>query len=126
MTIKTQIDRNKEIVIHCVTGHINLQDIVDAFEGRSGSPEYNPNYNVLWDLTGLDAKTIGTDEIIEIANEIKTRLNERSSVYKVAFLANSDLVFGLTRMYESFVSNERVNTHIFSKIDDALKWLTEK
>ena len=62
-------------------------------------------------------------QIQELADYAKTKFSPPS---RVAIVANEDLAFGLSRMYEAFRAQEMVDIEIFRNEQDAQIWLKKK
>ena len=79
---------------------------------------------ILWDFNEADLSSITSEEFMEIAREVKNRSDLRVEG-KTAFVFNSDLGFGLGRMFQAFSEIEGTQFEFMSFCDvvEAKKWL---
>jgi hypothetical protein len=75
-------------------------------------------------LRKLDFDSIDSNFVKRVIAIRKDIDNKRGNV-KIAYVVNSDLSFGITRMYEIFSEIEGLaqSIQIFRNLDDAKKWL---
>jgi hypothetical protein len=95
-----------------------MKAIVDHEKWKPGSP-------VLVDNTKLNAAPLTIDGVKTIANFCEQHRAQFGHA-KCALLASRDLEFGLTRMWQVFVSVDvwDVSEKLFKSRDEALAWLS--
>ena len=124
MDITTEINREKNLRIHKIDGLIDIGELKTMLAAYYSSPDYDPNMNAIWDLTNADTSAVTSHDVSSLAELVKQHWGKTAS--KAALVANKDLNFGLSRMYESLVSDgESHNVMVFKEIADALNWLAE-
>ena len=101
-------------------GHITLPDILAAIDALSLDGAYGSRCR-LWDFRGCTMDLSG-EELREIA-EVGAERDEEPG--RVALLADSDLIYGLGRMYEVIRSSPSAEYRVFRTEPEALAWLTE-
>ncbi len=76
------------------------------------------------DFSNVDAIEISNEELKKIA-ELDKKMKSTVGNNVVAIVASKDLMFGLSRMWETFIEIEGVDWHtkVFRKRDDAESWL---
>ncbi|NKB33542.1 MAG: hypothetical protein GKR91_10640 [Pseudomonadales bacterium] len=75
----------------------------------------------LWDVrAGFD---FNADQIRQIATLGKSIWSDQA---RVAYLTDSELAYGLIRMFEAYRDQEGYLTHVFTHEDEAMDWLTAK
>ena len=81
--------------------------------------------NTLWDVRALNFKDISPEKIRLFTDRIQPVTKIREGL-KTAIVVNSDLSFGMTRMFQ-LQYNEKINiyTEIFKDKDEAVNWLTD-
>jgi len=79
---------------------------------------------VLVDLTDLPTINISSDEIREIA-AFKPRLEGKRAIGKTAFLATTDLLYGLARMLENqnTIQGASHSVMVFRDMESAIYWI---
>ena len=108
-----------------VTGVLTLADLQQAGKTVLASTEYSPHVNTLWDLREVDAGNINKEFLEKLVAMRKEQFQFRQGA-KLALLANSNINFGLSRMYEMLSAEIQQATHVFKNIESALAWLKEK
>ena len=88
------------------------------------SKEYPPNVSTIWDMRKLDFDLIDSNFVKRLIALRKGVDGTRQNV-KIAYVVNTDLSFGMARMYESFseIAELAQSIQIFRNIDDAKIWL---
>ena len=123
MPITSYIDKARDLTVFTVTGVINFDDalpVVKAFY------EGVPTKNVLWDLSETTDEQFTSQEVEAIASFGKRYEAERASG-KTAFIAQKDILFGLSRMFEiqSVLKQSPHSVMVFRKKDEAFEWFDE-
>jgi len=79
--------------------------------------------NTLWDARELSFKGITSDILRSFTEKIQPVTKIREGL-KTAIVVNSDLSYGMTRMFQ-LQYNEKINivTEIFKDKDEAITWL---
>ena len=101
-------------------GHITTADILAAIDALSVEGVYASRCR-LWDFRGCTVD-LSSEELREIAEIGAARDQEPG---RVAILADSDLIYGLGRMYEVVRSSPSSEYRAFRSESEALSWLTE-
>lgn len=78
----------------------------------------------LWDFRGCQSD-LNYEKFIKIRNYISLHYDSSWSHTYTAIVADKDLTYGLSRMYEMMSDDVPTIIHIFRDIDDAKKWLKE-
>ena len=73
----------------------------------------------LWDLSECSIE-LSSDDLRSLAVSGKNRDLSKS---RVAFVASSDLTFGLARMHEVFREHSGFSSKVFRDEDEAIRWL---
>jgi len=87
--------------------------------------ESETGFNRFCDLAGLDGVHLSFMDVSKLAAR-RTNFNPNSIHVKSAFLAKDPLSFAIARMYEELLCSERIETRVFSKLEDAADWLGVK
>jgi len=123
MPITTHVDTTKDLTVFSVTGVFTLDKVfpvVKVFYDGS------PTRHVLWNL--LDTTDIQlTSEESERVASYKPRFEGERASGKTAFVAQKDILFGISRMFEmqSECKGAPFPIMVFRNMDEAYQWLDE-
>ena len=84
--------------------------------------EWINGFNILLDYREISELGVKTEDIENIVDQDKRNeyLFDKS---KCAIVADSDLVFGLSRMWEAYSEDTKIKAMVFRNIEDSLRWL---
>lgn len=126
MPITSHTDSSQGLTTLTVTGGITLKDVMEVVAGFKDNP---PAKNILWDFSETyPDDPFDAADLDSIASLAKTHLNLRDRPDgKTAFVATSDFVFGLARMYTAYLELQGPSheLQVFRLLKDARQWLTE-
>lgn len=125
MAILRAIDPAGNLVSMTCTGAITMTDIRDAFLEMLDDPAFRPGANMLWDFRTIEKGAATEEEIVDLVSMVKENQPRRGSGYKVALLADKDLFYGLTRMYQAYSGSLPFEVMAFRSMDEASQWLAE-
>jgi len=88
--------------------------------------EYPTDVPTLWDLRKLDFSSIDSNFVDQVTGKRKEINRERKNA-KLAMVVDSDLGYGMTRMYQIFseLAGLSQKVEIFKNIEEAKDWLLE-
>ena len=123
MSITAQIDTSKDLTVFTAKGVLsfdNAMPVVKAFY------DGDPTKHVIWDLTDTAEIQLTSEEVEKIAT-FPPRIEGKRELGKTAFVAQEDILFGLSRMFEahSSIVNSPYPVMVFRSIEKAYKWLDE-
>jgi hypothetical protein len=116
-----RIDCEHGVVVARAQGILGMDDVFDGVLGQSLHPDYQPHYDVLWDLA--DARLLIEVEEIERLSQAISQLPNRAVPHKVAMVAPHDLTRRLTELYPRLGPANPVVYRSFSGVAKALAWL---
>jgi hypothetical protein len=107
-----------------IVGRVTYAEIKRALAVYNGGPT---SLFVLWDFSLADVKLIRSEDIFEMSEAAKARARLRAGG-KTALVTNSDLAFGLARMYQSYREIAQVELPFmsFRTRVEAISWLKAK
>ena len=123
MEVVRSIDTEKQIVHTTITGKITIAGIRAEMTKLPTLPGFNPDMPGLIDLRQATVALTG-DDIRQIADAIKAHPKTYSGARR-ALLVNSDLMFGLYRMFATFASDSEAEYRIFRDEKQAHDWLEQ-
>ena len=105
------------------SGRYSLTDIKKLISTVVSDPDFNPEYNVLLNLSGVKYIPV-VSEIIEISDFIVTM--KQSFRAKTAIITKSELMHQMFKLSAHYTSKQGLRSNVFKDIDFAIKWLDEK
>jgi len=123
MAITAQIEKSKDLTIFTVRGTLsfnNAMPVVKAFY------DSEPTKHVIWDLTDATEVQFTSEEVEKIAT-FEPRIKGKRELGKTAFVAQRDILYGLSRMFEthSEIAKSPYPVMVFRSIEKACNWLDE-
>ena len=122
MPVILKFEPELNLLIGTMAGGLSLEMFTEAMQEIISSDEYPADVDTLWDLRKLDFSYIDAEFERRIIFVRKTMNKERGSA-KPAFVVESDLSFGLMRMYQILFEGLSQDLHVFRTIEDAKAWL---
>lgn len=120
--IQYRILRDHKLIAICNWGRTSLEDIVKLRQALLNDPLFSPNYDAIVDSTQLE--NIPTRDEIDTLNATRMAADSHPGG-KIAIIASSDLLFGISRMHEtvSEIYGNTRNSCVFRDSASALDWL---
>ena len=124
MPVHFKYNVDNKLLYGTIEGQIGIDELRDALGKITTSTEFPPNVNALWDLRNLDFSRLNADfgeAIISAREENSKRGNS-----KIALIAEDDLDYGMSRMYQMLSDNLPQKISVFRDTDIAENWLLSK
>lgn len=123
MPITSHIDKAKALTIFKVTGVLSFDS---AFPVVKAFYDGDPTMHVLWDLTDTTDVQFTSEEVLLMVR-FKPRYEGKRELGKTAFVAQKDILFGLSRMFEiqSGIEEAPYPIMVFRSLYEAHQWLDE-
>ena len=121
MSIKTVWDKDRNLTIHFVTGHVSEVEMYSTVENFY---DQQPTSLVLWDMAQAELSHITTNTLLKFIKKAgELGINRRGG--RTAVIAPDDLQYGLGRMAEIFSQCETTPFMLraFRSRQDAMLWL---
>ncbi len=106
-----------------VEGELTLDEAIIAVRELYEDASFTEPTRLLWDLRAAQVMLSNT-EIERFVNFI--RINRTQGRGRAAVVADDDLSFGLSRVYDGLSYDIPVNVEVFRDFDDAINWLEEE
>ncbi len=117
-----QIDDKKNVAVITMTGRIDKNLILKAFDETVRNQRYRPGMSRLWDFRKSDLSLLESSSIIAMV-DYTTQFPAGISDVKVAFLVARKLEYGLARMFEAFSEDANTSVRSFYSMEEALDWV---
>jgi hypothetical protein len=118
MPVKYRIDVPLRTVFTTPFGTYTDQDARQHVEDLRNEPDFESDFNQLFDASGVTSVELSGTCVREIAS---IRMFGEGS--RRAFVAGTDVVFGMIRMFEMLRDDFPDQIRVFRDIDDARAWL---
>ena len=117
MQITAQIDKSKNLTVFTAKGALTFDDAISVVKAFYDD---GPTKHVIWDMTDTTEVQLTSKEVEKIAT-FEPRIKGKRALGKTAFVAQKDILFGLSRMFE--IHSEMVNSPypvmVFRNIEQA-------
>lgn len=115
-----RIDRDRGLVVVTYVGTITLNDIRDIQDLTRRDPTFDPAFRVLFDGLRGDFSKLTADDLRRIARNTPMGPGARR-----AFVVNSEVNYGLVRMFGSLSETEGLGFPfaLFDNMEAAIRWL---
>lgn len=118
-----RIDEIKNIAYIRIEGLASSKGILDAFDIAVSNEKYKKGMGRLWDFRDADLSSLNAETIMDMAQYSK-KFPPGINDVKVAFVTESELEYGLSRMFE-MSSEAKTPIRVFRTIDEAEKWMMQ-
>jgi hypothetical protein len=124
MPIRIRVDPAARVRHSILEGTVGDDDLVEAYAGVLGDPDFDPTLNDLVDARGVrrvDVTPAGVRRLADLVQQI----DRLSLPTKVAVVAGDDVAFDAARMYESLRVGQRAPSEhrVFRDMASARQWL---
>jgi hypothetical protein len=114
------IDKKLKVVFSIAHGIITDHEAYSHQDKLRDDPDFKSNFSQLFDCTKItDANNISTEAINRLADRNPFGLGA-----KRVFVAPSDLMYGLVRMFQILTNDHPDELTVFRDIQDARKYLS--
>jgi hypothetical protein len=118
MPVSYTIDVPRRFVVTTVTGTVSVADMAAYQRALAADPDFSPMFDSLSDFTDSEPFQAEAAEIRQLAENMPFRAGARR-----AFVASSDLHYGLSRMAQVYTAASGVEAQVFRDRASALAWL---
>ena len=120
--VSYRIDPDRRLIVVTYIGAVTLADIVAAQQMARADPAFDPAFAVLMDGLHADFSALTAQDLAKIASRTPSSQGGRRAI-----LVNSQLNYGLARMFSSIseAQGQPFPVALFDKLEDALRWLNE-
>ncbi len=127
MPVTSEIDTEHNLIVHTVTEYMDMSILVNTISETLKNPAYKAGMNAIWHFDHIDNMNISSSDLMFVADFASKNIDTAGEHYCLALVAEEDLAFGLTRVYEAWSSERPVTISNFRNLEDARKWIqTEK
>ena len=126
MEIQTEINHTENYRLHRGSGDFIFEELMAALENVYKDPEFNPELNSIWDLSGVrDIQLVQPKQIQKLVAFVSQQRSIHGRI-KTAIVVTKKIDFGIARVYELSLEAESNNeVMVFKSLDKALTWIKE-
>ena len=124
MPVSFTYDAERQVLIAKISGSMSLEEMRDSVPKLTGSQEYPPDVNTLWDLSEMEFHNIDyqfNEKLIDIRKTIADKRREA----KVALLLVNQLARPVVELFRIMSEGLPQQTQIFTRREEAMKWLCD-
>lgn len=121
MPITYEIDRTRGVIRTRCIGATTHAEVTGHFRTLHSDPDLPEHLNVLLDLSELTSAP-ERDQLRAVASEVK-ELRDRVQWGAIAIVAESDLLFGMSRVFGIFSEGHFAQIGVFRGPAEAERWL---
>jgi hypothetical protein len=121
MPVVYQIDKANRMIRTQCTGPVTIEEVVEHFHMLERDPDCPEHADVLLDLsqeTSIPTK----DNLLEVAGQI-ARVSDTVRFGRCAIVACTDVLYGMSRMFQVFNEAYFTETYVFRSAGEAEAWL---
>lgn len=104
-----------------VVGKAGVDLFGAAFNAVLDDPDFSPGMDTLWNLMNADVSSISIEEIQSIVDMVEINAQRRGAG-RVAIVAERDVDFGVSRIYQALASDLDTSVAVFRAVADAEAW----
>jgi len=124
MAVTYEIDKANRIIRTSCRGAVTLEEVIDHFRELERDPDCPDRLDVLLDLS--EQTSVPTRYNLEdVTSEIR-RIRPKIQFGACAIVANTDVLFGMLRMFEVFTERYFRASRVFRTRDEAEAWLASQ
>lgn len=125
MPLHYRVDPDSRILVATGEGVLEESDLLAYTEQIAGDPEAQKARHELVDLRAADPGSPVSSDAVRRVAQFWAQREDSVKGGRVAFVAGSDLAFGLARMYELLRASQVHEIQVFRDWDEAWAWLHE-
>jgi hypothetical protein len=123
MPIDYRVDRALHTVFATVTGALTDDELLDFAQKTANDPEFRSGLHELVDVRAAQVQQLTSRGLRRAAEIFSAFDSSRPSPARIAFVAEADVVFGMSRMYQAFRSDSPAEIGVFRDMGEARAWL---
>ena len=103
-----------------VTGVLDRENLFELFADIRREPSFHCGLVQFWHLEDVDCSKIDSAFLSALGHGLSE--DDSPSYPHVAFIAASDLLYGMCRAYAAWVGSKPIKVGVFRSYDDAVEW----
>ena len=100
---------------------ITVEDACAAIKDIIDTPGFQRGFPSIWDLRHTELMHINAEDI-KVISEVANSFKEQRGDARIAFIVNSDLAYGLGRMFALINDTSHIDARVFRRYEDGEHW----
>ncbi|MDY6857561.1 MAG: hypothetical protein SWO11_23230 [Thermodesulfobacteriota bacterium] len=121
MNTEIHYDKNMNLINQKLHGLCSIHNLAEVFDDME-KYELKPGLKILADITDADLKDTNYDSVSFLEKKLDEFLDKYLPIRK-AIIVESDLEFGIARMYEMLAEKDGFDVRVFYNKSEAMDWL---
>ena len=122
MPVTSEIDTDFRFILTTCSGLVRLDDILEHDASLEKRLEAGSRWRRLIDMRPLELYAVTTTDESRLAHSAAQAF-EPMGIVKTAVVAEYDLVYGLTRLFETHLGSDHDSFRVFRNMAQARQWL---
>jgi hypothetical protein len=122
MPYKFDIDQKTGTVLFSATGVFSPVDFLYCIKEVVEDPRFETDYDHLVDLRAVKYFVV-SPEVIHERVLFDKDLSDKLGEGKIAIVSSTDVVNGISKMYENLMKDSTIDVKTFMNMNDARRWL---
>ena len=123
MPATTHIFPKQKLIVSQFQGIFKEEVLLEYYRKLLSIADDSIEYNELVDFRQIENGDISVETLSGIAAEVSAAYKGIEIQVRCAVVASSDLIFGMSRLYEMGKAPEKISMQVFRDISEALEWL---
>ena len=119
--VEIEIDDERGIVRVTPARPVTVEDACSAIDQIVEQPGFKKGLPSIWDMRFTELMHINADDIRRIS-EYANGVKEKRGDARIAFIVNSDLAYGLGRMFEMVNATSHIRARVFRDYQEGEAW----
>ena len=120
-TVEIEIDDERGIVRVTPARPVTVEDACSAIDQIVEQPGFRKGLPSIWDMRFTELMHINADDIRRIS-EYANGVKDKRGDARIAFIVNSDLAYGLGRMFEMVNATSHIRARVFRDYQEGEAW----
>ncbi len=122
MSVRYVIDRERAVIFQKATGRVTDAELRLLLEDQRRHPDYDPRLDVIADFRDADMTGVASETMYELVDLLRPDLPNFTGA-RWAIIVESDLNYGLARIFTNLAGLFPAKIEVFRSLDDAISWL---
>ena len=119
--VEIEIDDERGIVRVTPARPVTVEDACSAIDQIVEQPGFKKVLPSIWDMRFTELMHINADDIRRIS-EYANGVKDKRGDARIAFIVNSDLAYGLGRMFEMVNATSHIRARVFRDYQEGEAW----
>jgi hypothetical protein len=111
----------KNLVHRELNGRVSAAEVIESIDSVVNHPDFRPGMQSLNDLREVE-NTADADYVMRVAQAMVSHTDRLASA-KIAVVVSTELIYGMLRMLQSYISETPLEVMLFKDLDEAVDWL---